>query len=266
MDFSFQSAYGPVPAKPPGSGWKRRGDTTQVMVRVSQWPDNIFRLWMPEKVGSLWDNWDSGMARQDFQRTGESGLSWSFQRSGKARVEVKLTPLESAVLIEARVVNTSSGEINDVGATSCLQLSLAPDFACGDLSRLFIRTGGEWSSLAALAPRSDYPHYFRPGRDTSAQMAAARGISELYEAIPADNPLMVCVSRDGDRSVGTASDDYHYLFHNRANPHLWCMHSQQSPVAVLGAGETASFRQKVYFVEGGLSACVSAYEADPMEG
>ena len=146
---------------------------------------------------------------------------------------MELTPLDSTVLIETRVVNISSGDPHDLGAINCLQFDLAPDFACGDFSRIYLRTGGNWSGLAALGSKSDYPHYFRPGRNTAAELAAAksagrfRSPTRLDEEVEVDHPLMVCVARDGVRSVGTASDDFHFLFHNRANPHLWCMHSHQ---------------------------------------
>jgi len=82
----------------------------------------------------------------------------------------------------------------------------------------------------------------------------------------ADHPLMVCVSRDGQRAVGTASERFLFLFHNQGNPHLLCIHSQQEPLPVLEKGQTAVFHQAVYFVEGGLSACVEAFESDTQAG
>ena len=78
------------------------------------------------------------------------------------------------MLLETRVLNISSGDLKDVTAANCLQFGLALDFACGDFARIYLRTGNEWSSLAALDPKSDYPHYFRAGRNTAAQLAAAR--------------------------------------------------------------------------------------------
>ena len=271
MDFQFETVHEEIPSKPPGEAWTKRGATTQIMIRIAQWPDNIFRLWMPEKVGSIWSNWDPDVARQDFQPSGENGLTWTFHRPDVARIEAELTARGSAVLIKHTVVNISAGDLNDITAINCLQFGLAPDFGCGDFSRLYLRTGGNWCNLAALDPKSDYPHYFRPGRNTSTQMAAATAADRfkspigLEEDVQPDHPLMACVTRDGDRSVGIASDDFHFLFHNRANPHLWCMHSTQWPVPVLPAGHAAVFRQKLYFVNGGLSDCVAAYEADPVK-
>ncbi|MBP61790.1 MAG: hypothetical protein CMJ62_09715 [Planctomycetaceae bacterium] len=271
LNFHFEAVYEEIPAKPPDDRWTRRGKTTQVMIRISEWPDNHFRLWLPEKVGSFWDNWNPDVARQNFQASENNGLTWAFHQPDLARVEVELTPLDNTVLLETRVLNISSGDLKDVTAANCLQFGLALDFACGDFARIYLRTGNEWSSLAALDPKSDYPHYFRAGRNTAAQLAAARAAGRfksptgLDEDVEPDHPLLVCVARDGDRSVGTASDDFHCLFHNRANPHLWCMHSHQWPVQVLRPGNTAVFRQKVYFVEGGLSDCVAAYQADPVK-
>ena len=265
MKFRFDTVHEAIPAKSPGSDWQVRGPTTQVMVRLAEWPDNIFRLWMPEMVGKLWNNWNTEVARQDFNRTQSGGLRWTYELPRQAHIDVELTPLETSLVIESRVANLSDALLSDVVATKCLQLSLAPDFACGDLTRLHIRSDHKWSTLAALSPSSDYPHYFRTGRRESFRdLSSDSPRPQLYEAVEADHPLMVCVTPDGDRSVGTASDDFEYLFHNRANPHLWCIHSHQTPVTALEAGRTAVFRQKVYFVDGGLDDCVSAYEADPV--
>lgn len=47
-----------------------------------------------------------------------------------------------------------------------------------------------------------------------------------FGEVPSAIPTIVCVATDGIRAVGTASEDYRFLFHNRANVHLWCVHSQ----------------------------------------
>jgi hypothetical protein len=82
------------------------------------------------------------------------------------------------------------------------------------------------------------------------------------QQVEADHPLIMCVARDGGRAVGTASEDYQCVFHNSQYEYLRCIHSQQAPVRVLNSGERAVFRQKVYFVQGGVMDCVSAYRVD----
>ena len=235
------------------------------MATLGEWPDNVFRIWMPENLQPLWDNWEADAAHQNFVRTKTSGLRWSYQQRPEATVEAEVTPNHQTLLLKCRVTNRSSSNLLDVRTTHCIQLSLAPDFACGDFSRLFIRTGGQWRSLGSLSPHSDYPHYFRTDRRSGGQVGMRGDMSRLYEDAKADYPLMVCVSKDGCRSIGTASDDFRYLFHNRANEHLWCIHSQQMPIAALAPGNTVEFRQRVYFANRGLDKCIAAYEANPMQ-
>ena len=49
LNFHFEAVHEEIPAKPPDEQWTRRGKTTQVMIRISERPDNAFRLWLPEK-------------------------------------------------------------------------------------------------------------------------------------------------------------------------------------------------------------------------
>jgi hypothetical protein len=60
LNFHFEAVHEEIPAKPPDDRWTSRGKTTQVIIRISEWPDNHFRLWLPENVGSFWDNWNPG--------------------------------------------------------------------------------------------------------------------------------------------------------------------------------------------------------------
>ena len=251
---------------PPGGSPARPGPSTQVRVRVMEWPDDIFRLWLPESVGDLWNNHTPGLAHQDFIGTETSGLVWRWHGHASAMLEAELTPNGDSLLLETRVTNRSDAPLENVRASHCLQFSQAPHFACGDFSRIYIRTGGHWQTLAALKPKTDYPHFYRAGLRKAANLGDwETRLAHLHESIAAEHPLIVCVSDDGARAVGTASDDYRFLFHNRANPHLWCIHSQQSPAPVLAPHETVRFRQKVYFSDQGLEGCTAAFEADARE-
>jgi hypothetical protein len=248
---------------PPGGTPARKSETTQIRIHVVEWPSNIFRMWVPEHVGELWSNCSSEVVRQNFERTDDNGLLWRYERNVAAYIEAELTPVGSSLLVETRVTNRSRVSLTQVRVTCCLQLSTAPDFACGDFSRIYIRSDGSWQRLASLKPTSDYPSYYRTGFFRDGRVGWEGGkLAHCDQAAEADHPLIVCESLDGTRSVGTASEDYLFLSHNRRNEHLRCIHSQQAPVPTLGSGETANFRQKVYFVDGGLTRCVAAFEAD----
>ena len=240
-----------IPAVSPlGGAPNRSTPTTQVLVTVEEWPGNVFRLWAPENVGLLWHNWRHGGARQTFSRA-DGGLTWRLEDESGWTVETSLRVRGAVLTIETRVDNGSDAVLPHVSSANCVQFRRAPDFACDDFSRIYIRVEGEWSSLASLRPRSDYPHYLRSdisGHD--GRVGWGGNLSHLFEPVRSDHPLMVCVSRDGRRAVATASSDYEHLFHNRANPELLCIHSSQRPVPALAPGRTAAFVQHVYFVEG----------------
>lgn len=253
-----------IPAvPPPGGAPARQAPTTQVMVQVDGWPGNIFRLWLPEHVGQVWANWHANVAHQDFVRTQESALLWTFTSASGIRIEAEATPQGHLLTLTVRVTNGSDQELHHMAVANCIQFPLAPDFACGDLSRIFIRTSSQWQSLRALKPKSDYPHFFRRGlKPADGTVGWGGDLGHLFESTEADHALMVCVATDGRRCVGTASDDCEYLFHNRANQNLWCIHSTQAAVPVIKKEQTATFHQRVYFVDGGLTDCIKAFEGD----
>jgi hypothetical protein len=252
-----------IPAvSPPGGAPGRTAPTTQVLVTVEEWPGNVVRLWAPENVGGLWRNWDSGGARQGFSRA-DGGLTWRLEGESGWTVETRLRARGAVLTIETLVDNGSDVPLSDVSSTNCVQFRRAPDFACDDFSRIYIRVEGEWSSLASLRPGSDYPHYLRQDiAHHDGRVGWGGSLSHLFESVRSDHPLMVCVSRDGRRAVATASSDYEHLFHNRANPELLCIHSSQHGVPEVAPGRTAAFVQHVYFVEGGVRECVKAFESD----
>lgn len=251
---------------PPGGSPARQGPTTQVTVRLVEWPGDIFRVWLPESVGDIWNNHTPELAHQDFIRTAMSGLVWRWHGHPSANLETEVTPQGNTLLLESRVTNRSLSPLENVRASHCLQFFQAPQFACGDFSRIYIRSGGRWQTLAALRPKTDYPHFYRAGlREVGKLEEWETRLAHLHESIAADHPLIACVSDDGARAVGTASENYRFLFHNRANAHLWCIHSQQSPAPALAPHETAYFRQTVYFSDEGLEGCVAAFEADAGE-
>jgi hypothetical protein len=255
----------------------RKNPTTQIAIRVREWPGNVFLLWLPESVSrlrvdretgllaqdSMWDNYTAGIADQDFWRAEGGGLSWGYEGHPDVAIEADLVPQGNSLRLEVRVTNRSDRDLAEVSAQNCLHLSAAPDFSCGDFTRIHIRSGGEWRALSSLEPTSGFPMYYRRGFFADGRPDRWGGrFSQYNQPAEADHPLIVCVSRDGRRAVGTASKDYQCVFHNSQYEYLRCIHSQQVPVRVLGAGERATFCQKIYFVRGGLMECVSACEAD----
>jgi hypothetical protein len=267
MTFTIDTLDEFIPSiPPPGGSPGRQSATTQVTVKVGEWPGNLFRMWMPESVGELWSNWSSTV-HQNFERTEQAGLIWKYSGNPDALIEVELTPLERSLLVESRVTNRSKADLPKVTVSHCLQCSKAPDFSCADFSRIYIRSNQQWHTLSSLEPTSDYPFYYRSGFFSQRGIGWQNGkLAHCNQTAEADFPLIACVSKDGNRCVATASKDYWFLFHNRRNEQLLCLHSQQSPVPKLEPGVTATFRQKMYFINGGLNDCIAAFEADIATG
>jgi hypothetical protein len=264
MEFSLDTIDELVPGAPPPGFPARERATTQILIRRTGWTGNVFRLWLPESVGQIWSNRTSAAVRQSFARTERHGLLWTFEQPQVAIITAELTPLAGSLRLVVRDTNDSDSSLSNVDTMNCFQLSGAPDFDCDDFSRVYIRSQGQWRSLASLKPTCGDPYYYRAGHLEAGGASWMEGkLSYANQSAEADHPLMVCVSKDGRRAVGTASECFLFLFHNQANEHLRCIHSQQEPVARLGPGETAAFRQQVYFVEGGLVECIEAFESRP---
>lgn len=244
----------------------RKNPTTQVAIRVSGWPGQTFLLWFPEAVGDLWVQWDAAVAHQDFARKSGGGLRWEFDGNSDVRVSAELTPRQHSLLLDVRVTNRVDRTLRRVRAQNCFHLSAAPDFACDDFTRIHILVDGRWRSLDELDPSVGLPMYYRPEYPESGRPDSWNGsFRDHIQSIRADSPLIVCTSRDGERAVATASENWECVFHNQRMPYLLCIHSQQAPVSVLPA-EEARFRQVIYFIEGGVAACVRAFQKDLENG
>jgi hypothetical protein len=245
----------------------RNNPTTQVAIHIDQWPGQVPLLWLPESVGGLWVQWDPAVAHQDFMNSASGGLYWKFAKNPKINIISSLVPRSNSLLLEVRVKNTSESDLREIVAQNCIILSRAPDFACDDFSRLYIHTNGEWRSLKALGVTDDLPMFYRPGFLESGRKDAWGGrFTSHNQGARADQALMMCTSKRGGRTIGTASDNYQCVFHNHGIRYLLCIHSQQAPIPILRPAEEVSFRQVVYFVEGGIQECVLQFQEDVRSG
>jgi len=240
----------------------RSNPTTQVGITIDRWPGNTFVLWLPEAVGDLWQQWQPEVAHQDFARTDCGGLLWTFDGNPEASIRTELIPQANALLLETRVTNRGDGDLKSVYAQNCIHFSQAPDFICDDFSRIYIRSRGKWQSLASLEPTASFPRYYREDYPSRGRIdPTEHNFGDIRQKEAVDHPSIVLLSKEGSRAVGVASEDYEFLFHNQME-YLRCIHSESGCAPPIPPGATAVFRQKVYFVDGGLMDCVAAFEQD----
>ena len=179
----------------------RKNATTQIAIRVEQWPGQTFLLWLPEAVEPLWRQWDGDIGLQRFVKTERNGLRWTFDRLPQATITAELTPRPNSLLAEVRVVNRGDQPIHDLMAQNCLHFSAAPAFACDDFSRIFIRTGGQWKTLRELQPTVNLPMYYRKGVREANRPDSWKGQNRGYDQQQrVDHPLIACISKDGSKT------------------------------------------------------------------
>ncbi len=244
----------------------RQIPTTQVEIRLDEWPDQTFLLWTPEYVAPLGGNWEPDFTQQKFSKTPRGGLRWKYPGAKAASIIAEIIPRADSLLLEVRVKNKSDEDLKNVAVQNCFHLSAAANFACDDFSRIHLRTGGTWKSLKQLSPTVDMPMFYREQFLEKGRVDSWGGRFRKYnQKARVDHPLMICTSRDGKQAVATASQDYQCVFHNQL-PYLRCIHSQQAPRALLRPGHEAVFRQVIYFVDGSVAECEAAYNKDVKDG
>jgi hypothetical protein len=240
----------------------RKNPTTQVGITIDRWTGDTFVLWLPEAVGDLWQQWDADVAHQDFTVTKSGGLLWTYEGNPAGFIRTELIPQRNSLLLETQVTNLSNQELVKLYAQNCIHFSKAPEFICDDFSRIYLRIKKKWYSLASLKPTTTFPRYYREGYPERGRIdPLEHNFGDIRQDSTVDYPLMVLVSKDGTRTVGIASEDFEFLFHNQM-PYLRCIHSESGSPPPVPPGKTAIFRQKVYFVEGGLMDCVAVFEKD----
>ena len=237
----------------------REVDTTQIHITYAPWTGNTFCLWFPEVVDPLWAHWDPQVGRQEFERTPQDGLKWTFGPAPTPTIKAELTPRPHSIVLETTVLNNTSEEVHDINAQNCLHFPDAPDFACDDFSRLFVRVEGQWRSLASLKPTNPVPVYYRKGYP---QQERRGYMAQFGQKTEVDHPLIILLSKDNTRCIATASENYACVFHNQGLEYLRCLHSHPDFVKVLKPGESALLRQTIYFVDGGIPECLAAFNAD----
>ena len=248
----------------------RKNPTTQVHLRAAEWPDQTFLLWFPEAVvPGVWAQWDAEVARQDFVTTEEGSLVWKKDLPGIAIMKATLTPRDHSVYLEIRVKAEPDHDIPLAAPEICLHFSAAPAFACNDYSRILVRVKKQRRSLLELRTAPGAPTEQSPASVIYREEFLESGRANVWQGrmekrtMPEriDHPLIACVSKSGDRTVATASEDCLGLFHNQGIPYLLCIHSAQTGVRI-PKGEEAIFRQVIWFVDGGVEEAVAAFDRD----
>ena len=77
----------------------RKNPTTQVHIRIAEWPDQTFLLWFPEVIDNVWAQWDAEVAKQDFTISAQGALIWQRRFADRASVLATMTPGNDSVFL-----------------------------------------------------------------------------------------------------------------------------------------------------------------------
>ena len=252
----------------------RRNITTQVEIQVSGWPEDVFCLWLPEGVladfdDKLWSNGNAEQARQNFHDVAGNALGWQYEDE-RCRLTASITASKETAELACFVMNKSDKVMDNVYVQNCLHFPKAPSFRGERGDNVFFGSMGQW------IPMSSTQHWFDRAdtrlqnttkfcfREASLDRGRYLTIRETRNVGPerSESSLIVKESADKNRAVGIAArGEWDFVFHN-TNPKLGCIHSQPLPVR-LEPGESVTFRQQIYFCNGGRNAVIEAFKKDP---
>jgi len=249
---------------------KRKCITTQIEIQISERPEDVFCLWIPESVfadfgDSLWLNSDPLQSEQDFRPLQISGQAWDYENE-RCRLNVNILPRESTVDLLCFVENRTDEPMQNVYVQNCLHFPKAPSFSSVRGESVFFCRNETW------IPMSSTQHWFDSEENTltnttkfcyrTATLQQGRYSSDKgsRNADPerSDHCLIVKEARDSEFSVGIAGENWDFVFHN-TDPQLGCIHSQPLPAMVM-PGEAVTFKERLYFCDGDHRAVIHEFE------
>ena len=194
----------------------RKNPTTQIGIRIAEWPGQRFILWLPEWINDLWWQWDPPVAHQEFHQNRSRWAALGVHRKSKARITAELIPRKAALLFEVRVKNLTSEDCCTWGyRIACRSRRRRTSPAATSRSSTCVWQGS--GDPGRIGHHRSPAHVLLGGISQSGRIDAWQGKFKSHnQKERVDYPLMIVRSRDGRRAIGTASEDYQCVFHNHS--------------------------------------------------
>ena len=256
-----ESIHRPLPLAG-GMGWGiwQRGVHTLRMVSAD-FPRDTFLLMLPEclfeKSGYFF--WCAELsASAAWQAHGANEAIRTAATPGAAEYQTRLTCHPGMLTLSLSIRNLSQERWRQAGGVVCLRLWEAPTFADGELVRTYMRSAGDFVSLADTDRSYGNPNfnaYLRSGVGPLAAWAEPTALWTPRREVP-DDGFVATVARDGSGVVAMFWEPFHDIGCN-ASEQFRCIHSNPM-VGDLEPGETATCRGCICVLKG--SGIEEAYQ------
>jgi hypothetical protein len=196
------------------------------------------------------------------------GASYDFMTPEGLQLQASAVPAGDTVELTFMVTNRTGAPLDRVEANCCLDMGPCPELnAKWDLARLFMSFGGVLKPLSTTTPTPE-----QMGRQPWLIILTENGAPK--SVLPKDSPtwwrvdqltdrnLMAAVSADGKHLLGyTWSVEPEALMTNCGNP---CLHTGTGFSPSLAAGESYTWRGRIYCIANDPDELIRRYERDQM--
>jgi hypothetical protein len=234
--------------------------TTQVEIKLEEWANQIFTLWMPESmyVGPdvLWNMRDERMPGQNYELVDDEKLRWVFDTRGYTII-AQITAEQNYIVIEVRV-NNQTGKVSLPLTTHIpIYFNKAAEFEDPDFDHTWVRRNGRWRKVSAIKPesesiqiRKEQPNDKFPQEDQD-QPVKKPGFQT-------DSSVIIRENQAGNRSIAMVAADSMGVYADRT-PGFWGIESVQAPFFKFLPGQWIFIRRRIYFHEGNHSALMQQF-------
>lgn len=238
-----------------GMGWRiwQRGQQVLRLV-TGEFPGDVFLLMLPECLldsESGYFFWCADLAPSaTWHAHGASGATRMAALPDAAEYQTCLECHPGLVTLTLSIRNLSREPWRQASGVVCLRLVEAPTFADGDLTRTYMRLGGEFVCLAGTDRSQGNPlfnAYLCAGVEPPAAWSAPGALWTARREVP-DDGFIATVARDGSGVVALLWEPAHDVGCN-SSEQFRCIHSNPL-IGDLGAGGTASCRGCICVLKG----------------
>jgi hypothetical protein len=235
--------------------------TTQVEIKLEEWSNNIFSLWLPENMyvgpDALWNMRDDRTSYQEYELADEYKLSWVHEVRGYTII-AQITAEQYYIVIEVRVHNKTGKVSLPLYTHIPMYFNKAIEFSDPDFERTWIRRRGRWRKLSTIQTDKQSTQIRKEQAYDNTKDQGDQSKSLDKPGFSTDSSVIIRESRDGKRSIAMVSADSIGVYADRIDG-FWGIESVQAPFFRFLPGQWVLIRHRIYFHEGNHSALMQQY-------